>query len=109
MCHGPTGDGNGKIPERGYVRPPNYHSDNSRGFARFDKAIPLREVPIGYIFEVITRGYGAMPRYRKQIPAVDRWRIVAYVRALQLSQYAVVDKLPTGQRAVAASHLEGHP
>ena len=48
--------------------------------------IPLREVPAGYIFEVITKGYGGMPEYAGQIPIADRWRIVAYVRALQLSQ-----------------------
>jgi mono/diheme cytochrome c family protein len=65
----------------------------SRGFSFYkDPAtgeyfrIPLREVPVGYIFEVITKGYGGMPEYAAQIPIPDRWRIAAYVRALQLSQ-----------------------
>jgi mono/diheme cytochrome c family protein len=65
----------------------------SRGFSfyrdqRTSQAyrLPLREVPAGYIFEVITKGYGGMPEYATQIPIADRWRIVAYVRALQLSQ-----------------------
>jgi mono/diheme cytochrome c family protein len=104
-CHGPLGNGNGKIVERGYVRPPNYHTDASRGFARFGKQVPLREVPVGYFFEVITHGYGAMPRYGPQIPPGDRWRIAAYVRALQLSQHADASKLPAPVRA----KLEGQP
>jgi mono/diheme cytochrome c family protein len=67
---------------------------HSRGFSFYrdpdanpqaNLRIPLREVPAGYIFEVITRGYGGMPEYATQIPIADRWRIVAYVRALQLS------------------------
>ena len=84
----------GKIVERGYVRPPDYHTERSRGFARYGKSIALRDVPAGYLFEVITRGYGAMPRYAPQVPPADRWRIVAYVRALQLSQHAVLGDLP---------------
>jgi mono/diheme cytochrome c family protein len=67
----------------------------SRGFAFYrDPAtnnyfrIPLRDVPVGYIFEVISRGYGGMPDYASQIPVPDRWRIAAYVRTLQLSQNA---------------------
>ena len=50
--------------------------------------IPMREVPVGYIYEVITKGYGGMPSYSAQISPADRWRIVAYVRALQYSQHA---------------------
>jgi len=109
VCHDPVGTGQGKIPERGYVRPPSYHTDNSRGFARYGKQVPLREVPAGYVFEVITRGYGAMPRYGYQIPAADRWRIVAYVRALQLSQHAEVGKLPPAARKAAEESLGGRP
>lgn len=92
-CHSPVGDGKGKIVERGFLPPPNFHTDNSRGFAFYrdpetnaNFRIPLREVPAGYIFEVITKGYGAMPEYAAQIPIADRWRIAAYVKALQLSQ-----------------------
>jgi len=109
ICHDPLGNGTGKIPERGYVRPPNYHTDNSRGVARCDRTIPLREVPVGYLFEVITRGYGAMPRYGPQIPPADRWRIAAYVRALQLSQHATMAELPAAQQNSARSALGGPP
>lgn len=73
-CHDPLGTGRGKIVERGYTPPPSYH------IAR------LREAPVGHFFEVITNGYGSMPDYKQQVPPRDRWAIVAYVRALQLSQ-----------------------
>jgi len=75
VCHDPLGTGHGKIVERGYTRPPSYH-------------IPrLREAPVGRLFAVISEGYGSMPSYAGQIPAEDRWAIVAYVRALQSSQH----------------------
>ena len=60
----------------------------SRGFNFYGQNLTLREVPVGYIFEVITKGYGGMPDYASQIPVPDRWRIAAYVRTLQLSQNA---------------------
>jgi hypothetical protein len=76
-CHSRVGDGNGYIPSRGFPRkPPSFHIDR------------LEKAPVGYIFGVITEGFGIMPDYSSQIPAEDRWRIVAYVRALQLSQHA---------------------
>jgi mono/diheme cytochrome c family protein len=109
VCHDPLGNGNGKIPERGYIRPPNLHTDNSRGFALYRKEVPLRTAPVGYLFEVVTRGYGAMPSYSRQIPAKDRWRVVAYVRALQLSQHADVEQLPPGVRAAVRQSLGGAP
>src|SRR5205085_2215671 len=103
-CHGPLGNGKGKIWERGYLKPTSYHTQAvaenepaetaevplgfSRGYWRWGIRIPVREVPPGYVFEVITKGYGAMPDHAAQIPPTDRWRIVAYVRALQLSQHA---------------------
>jgi mono/diheme cytochrome c family protein len=74
MCHDRLGTGNGKVVQRGYAKPPSYFIDR------------LRDAPVGYVFEVITRGYGAMPDYAEQIPADDRWLIVAYVRALQASR-----------------------
>jgi mono/diheme cytochrome c family protein len=74
MCHGPTGYGDGMIVRRGYRRPPSYHTDG------------LRQAPVGHFFDVITNGWGAMPSYAAQIPVTDRWAIVAYIRALQLSQ-----------------------
>lgn len=132
-CHGPMGNGKGKIWERGYLKPTSYHTEPvdaaepavkrdaqgnviprelwaktpgrfydtgpgsgpgndiplgySRGYWRWGIRIPVREVPPGYIFEVITRGYGAMGDYAAQIKPADRWRIAAYVRVLQHSQH----------------------
>ena len=77
-CHSRLGDGNGMIPQRGFRHPPTYHDDR------------LRKAPLGYFFQVITEGFGAMPEYASQIPPRDRWCIVAYIRALQLSQNATV-------------------
>jgi len=76
-CHSRVGDGDGYIPSRGFARkPPSFHIDR------------LEKAPLGYIYGVITEGFGIMPEYASQISAQDRWRIVAYVRALQLSQHA---------------------
>ncbi len=109
VCHGPLGNGKGKVVERGYLPPPDYATDPSRGFALYGKAVLLRDVPIGYFYEVITKGYGGMPSYRHQIDAKDRWRIAAYVRALQLSRHAEVAKLPAAERAAAEKELGGKP
>jgi len=81
-CHSEVGDGNGMIVQRGYLRPPSYHIDR------------LRKAPIGHFFDVITNGFGAMPDYAAQVGVEDRWAIVAYVRALQLSQAKVPEKKP---------------
>jgi cytochrome c553 len=83
-CHGRTGDGNGMIVQRGYTRPPSYHTDR------------LRNAPLGHFFDVITNGFGAMPDYAAQVRARDRWAITAYIRALQLSQNAPASMLPAG-------------
>jgi mono/diheme cytochrome c family protein len=91
VCHGTLGTGHGKIVERGYTTPPSYHIER------------LRKVPVGYIFEVITNGYGSMPEYKQQIPPRDRWAIVGYVRALQLSQHFPEKDLPEGLRAEMAN------
>jgi hypothetical protein len=80
-CHGPLGDGDGMIHRRGFWIPANLHTDR------------LRSVPPGYLYQVITNGYGAMPDYRDQVPARDRWAIVAYLRALQLSRHANISDL----------------
>jgi mono/diheme cytochrome c family protein len=77
MCHGATGYGDGMIVRRGFRRPPSYHDDR------------LRSAPVGHFFDVITNGWGAMPKYAAQIPVQDRWAIIAYIRALQLSQQGV--------------------
>ena len=75
-CHSRTGDGNGMVVQRGYRHPPTYHQDR------------LRKAPLGYFFDTMTNGFGAMPPYAAQIPVEDRWKIAAYIRALQLSQNA---------------------
>jgi hypothetical protein len=85
-CHGLQGDGNGMIVARGMKRPPSFHD------AR------LRQVPNGYIFDLITNGFGAMLNYSAQIPVRDRWAIVGYVRALQLSHNAKMAELPADVR-----------
>ena len=90
-CHGRIGDGNGMIHQRGFWVPSNLHT------AR------LRAVPPGYIFQVISNGYGAMPDYRDQIAPHDRWAIVAYLRALQLSRNATVADVPPEARQRLAS------
>jgi mono/diheme cytochrome c family protein len=109
ICHDPLGTGNGKVPERSYVKPPNFHTDDSRGFSLYRKSIPLREAPVGYIYEVVRRGYGAMPRYGPQVPPRDRWKIVAYVRSLQLSQHAELAALAPAERKAAEDALGGKP
>lgn len=85
-CHGLQGDGNGMIVMRGMKHPPPYHQDR------------LRQVPNGYLFDVITNGFGGMLGYSAQIPPADRWAIVAYLRALQLSRHAPVSELPQALR-----------
>ena len=87
MCHGRMGEGDGMIVRRGFRRPPSFHIDRLRG------------VPLGHLFDVITHGIGAMPSYAHQVPVADRWAIVAYLRALQMSQYARLDDLPPEERA----------
>ena len=86
-CHGALGDGNGMVVQRGFRQAASFHQDR------------LRQEKVGYVFDVITNGFGAMPDYAAQIPVRDRWLIVAYVRALQLSQHASVSDLPADQRA----------
>jgi mono/diheme cytochrome c family protein len=88
-CHGRIGDGNGMIAQRGLRIPANLHTQR------------LREVPPGYLYQVITNGYGAMGEYSYQISVPDRWAIVAYLRALQFSRNARLSDVP----AEAASEL----
>jgi mono/diheme cytochrome c family protein len=106
VCHGPTGHGNGKIVERGYTHPPSFITDESRGMKYRGVRVLLRDVPVGYYFEVISKGFGAMPDYSAQVPPRDRWAIIAYVRALQLSQHARLEDLPEQVRQEAESQLE---
>ena len=81
-CHGVAGRGDGIVVRRGFRAPSSFHVDR------------LRAQPDGYFYDVITSGFGAMPDYAAQIPVADRWAIVAYLRALQLSQHARFAALP---------------
>jgi hypothetical protein len=85
-CHGLQGDGNGMVAMRGMKHPPTFHLER------------LRQSPNGYFYDVITNGFGAMYSYSAQIPPRDRWAIIAYVRALQLSRNAKVSELPADLR-----------
>ena len=85
-CHGRTGRGDGMVVRRGFKAPPSYHIDR------------LRAVPVGYFYDVMTNGFGAMPDYQAQVPPADRWAIAAYIRTLQYSQYAPVADVPAAQR-----------
>src|SRR5208283_2673018 len=98
-CHSLLGDGNGFIPSRGFSkRPPSYHIER------------LQKAPLGYFYDVITNGFGIMGDYSAQIPPRDRWSIVAYIRALQLSQNATKADVPAGQDVPsAAPRFRGDP
>ena len=85
-CHSRVGNGKGMIVERGYYPATNAHSER------------LRYAPLGHFFQVITNGYGAMPNYAAELTPQDRWAVVAYMRALQLSQHATEADLPGGVR-----------
>ncbi|HYT89510.1 MAG TPA: cytochrome c [Gemmataceae bacterium] len=76
VCHDRVGTGKGMIVLRGFTEPPSLHESR------------LRHARVGYLFHVITKGFGSMPDYASQIPPADRWKIVAYVRSLQFSQHA---------------------
>ena len=81
-CHDQTGNGRGMVVQRGYRQPPSLHIER------------LKQADAGYLFDVITNGFGAMPDYKAQIDARDRWRIVAYIKALQLAQPTVAEPPP---------------
>ena len=85
-CHGRTGQGDGMVVRRGYRHPPTFHQDR------------LRDSPHGHFFDVITNGFGAMPDYATQIKPEDRWAIIAYLRALQVSQHAALADVPPDRR-----------
>jgi mono/diheme cytochrome c family protein len=86
-CHDRTGRGNGIVVQRGMPKPPSYHD------AR------LRSAPDQHFYDVITNGYGAMYSYAARVRPRDRWAIVAYIRALQMSQHATLADVPADQRA----------
>jgi mono/diheme cytochrome c family protein len=90
-CHALTGDGDGQIVRRGFSAPPSLHSDR------------LRDAPVGHYYDVITNGFGRMYSYSSRVTPADRWAIIAYIRALQLSQNAASEKLSPEDR----TQLEG--
>lgn len=80
-CHGKLGDGNGMIVQRGFKRPPSYHEER------------LRKAPSSYYYDVVTNGFGQMSSYTDQLTPEDRWKVIAYIRVLQLSQRATLSEL----------------
>jgi mono/diheme cytochrome c family protein len=94
-CHDRTGSGNGMIVQRGFPHPPNFHDDR------------LRQAEDQHFFDVITNGHGAMYGYGDRLAPGDRWAVVAYIRALQLSQHTTPDDLTPEQRATLG--LAGKP
>ncbi|PVY61343.1 c-type cytochrome [Pusillimonas noertemannii] len=96
-CHSAAGDGDGRVVRRGFPSPPSYHSDR------------LRQATDRYVYDVISRGYGVMPSYADRIDPADRWAIVAYVRALQLSRHARMDRLPRDIAEKAREALPARP
>jgi mono/diheme cytochrome c family protein len=97
VCHDPLGTGHGRIVERGYTPPPSFHRDR------------LRQAAVGHFFAVITKGYGSMPAYKNQVSPRDRWAIIAYIRALQLSQRFPVNDLPDDLRQALARNAPSAP
>jgi mono/diheme cytochrome c family protein len=93
-CHGLQGDGNGMAAVRGMKHPPSFHIER------------LRQAPNGYFYDVMSNGFGAMYSYAERIPPSDRWAIMAYVRALQLSRNAKAGDLPESLRQKLANSAE---
>ena len=97
VCHDSSGSGRGMIVRRGFKQPQPLYEQR------------LKDMPLGYFYDVATNGFGIMPAYSKQVPEDDRWAIAAYIRVLQLSQGSTVDELPADVRtelheALAADH-----
>jgi mono/diheme cytochrome c family protein len=97
-CHGKLGDGNGMVALRGFRRPPTYHQDR------------LRKAPTSHFYDVMTNGFGAMPSYAEVVTPEDRWKIIAYIRALQESQNAQAGELNADDRQkLEAADKAGSP
>lgn len=96
-CHGYDGSGRGMIVLRGFQQPPSYHIDR------------LRNAPVGHFFDVMTNGLGNMYSYASRVSPADRWRIAAYIRALQLSEHATINDVPPDQRASLAASQDTAP
>lgn len=84
-CHGLAGDGDGVIVAHGFPRPPSYHIDR------------LLAAPAEHFYAVISNGYGVMYSYSDRVEPADRWAILAYIRALQLSRRATLAQAPEAQ------------
>ncbi len=99
-CHSRVGNGLGEIVQRGYKPAANFHDQ-----------VRLSQ-PISHYFYVMSHGYGAMPDYSAQITPVDRWAVAAYIRALQLSQAAKMEDVPSGFQVRSLKEIaaeNGHP
>jgi mono/diheme cytochrome c family protein len=101
-CHGKLGDGKGMVALRGFRHPPTYHQDR------------LRNAPTSHFYDVMTNGFGAMPSYAEVVTPEDRWKIIAYIRALQASQNAKESELNADDRqkleaAAKAGEKSGAP
>jgi len=96
-CHDYTGSGHGMIVQRGFPPPPSYHIDR------------LRNAPAGHFFDVMTNGFGSMYSYASRVSPEDRWRIAAYIRALQLAQHASITDVPESERSKFAESARGLP
>ena len=96
VCHGLTGNGDGMIVRRGFRRAASFNDDR------------LRQAPVGHFFDAISNGWGAMPSYAPQIPTGDRWAIISYVRALQLSQQSQTNQKGSAAPAITPSPSGGH-
>jgi mono/diheme cytochrome c family protein len=97
-CHGKLGDGNGMVALRGFRHPPNYTDER------------LLKAPTSHFYDVITNGFGAMPSYAEVVTPDDRWKIIAYIRALQVSQSSKYDELNAAdKKEVDASEKSSAP
>jgi hypothetical protein len=96
-CHGRLGDGRGMIVLRGFRQPPSYYDPR------------LVTAPVGHFFDVMTNGFGAMFSYASRVPVDDRWRITAYIRALQLSQNAPANLANVSQSTGTAARKQRPP
>jgi mono/diheme cytochrome c family protein len=92
-CHSRVGNGVGMIVQRGYMKAGNFNT------------VRLETAPLGHFFHVISNGYGAMPDYAAQIVPEDRWAIVSYIKALQLSQKATQADVPAGAHVESLSSI----
>jgi mono/diheme cytochrome c family protein len=95
-CHDYTGNGQGMIVQRGFPPPPSFHIQS------------LRDAPAGHFYQVITNGYGVMYSYAARVEPADRWRIVAYIRALQMSEHAAVSDVPESDRSKLSQSTAGN-